>query len=90
MLGFDVRIDVLKRRRKSKLQWQGQAVEVALDEVEGLGTFVELEIIASEAELDAARARLVSLANELGLKDIERRSYSELMFTTHAGKNNSL
>lgn len=54
-------------------------VEVCLDRVQGLGTFVELEILAPAQRLDAARAVLVALAAELGLDDSERRSYLQLL-----------
>ena len=51
----------------------------ALDEVDGLGTFVELELSADEASLDEARRTIVSLANELDLGPSERRSYLEML-----------
>ena len=41
-----------------------------------LGHFVELEISANEASLDAARQALAALAASLELTDSERRSYS--------------
>jgi adenylate cyclase class IV len=55
------------------------SVEVAVDEVDRLGSFVELEVLASEKTLDAARACVVSLAAELGLSVSERRSYLEML-----------
>jgi adenylate cyclase class 2 len=78
-LGFRPAGEVRKRRRKAKLPWEDRLVEIALDEVEGLGTFVELEIVADAPALDAARACLASLAAQLHLTDSERRSYLELI-----------
>jgi adenylate cyclase, class 2 len=79
-LGFTPAGEVRKSRRKSHVPWQGRSVEVSLDEVDRLGTFVELELLAETADLEAARACIVSLAADLGLKDSERRSYLELLF----------
>ena len=79
LLGFEVVVDVRKRRRKTQVAWDGDMVEVALDEVEGLGKFVELEAIAEEAGLDEAKRRVASLAARLGLTRNERLSYSELV-----------
>ena len=78
-LGFVPVAQVRKRRRTFHLDWQGHPVEVALDEVAGLGHFVELELSASEATLDGVRAALASLAARLELADSERRSYLELL-----------
>ena len=78
-LGFRRVMEVAKRRQPLRLVWQGAAVDVALDTVAGLGEFLELEIMAAEGEVPAARARLESLAQEIGLGPTERRSYLELI-----------
>ena len=82
-LGFSPVATVRKIRTLLTAAWQGQSVEVALDDVDGLGTFVELELTADEAEVDAARDAILSLASELGLgsadHSAERRSYLELL-----------
>jgi adenylate cyclase class 2 len=70
---------VRKTRRIGELHYQGFCVEIALDDVESVGTFVELEISADESSLDAARTALLALANDLGLRDVERRSYLEML-----------
>jgi adenylate cyclase class 2 len=81
-LGFrPVRV-VEKSRRTAQLLWQETQVEVALDEIEGLGSFLELEIIADEAQLDAARDSLTSLATHLSLAQPERRSYLEMLLAS--------
>ena len=78
-LGFVPVATVRKQRRHASVSWQGQEVLVALDKVEELGSFVELEIIATEGQLDKARDCLMSLAAHLGLANAERRSYLELL-----------
>ena len=84
-LGFAPVAEVHKHRRTFDLDWQGHAVEAALDEVAGLGHFVELEISASEETLDAARRALASLAARLELAGSERRSYLELLLERSGG-----
>jgi adenylate cyclase, class 2 len=78
-LGFTPVACVRKQRRKGVLLWQQAMVEVALDDVAGLGQFLELELVADSQTLQAARERILSLADHLGLADPERRSYLELL-----------
>ncbi len=78
-LGFRPVGEVRKLRRKAHVDWRGRSVEVSLDEVAGLGVYVELELIAEADALDAARANILSLAEAIGLKSSERRSYLELL-----------
>ena len=79
MLGFrPVRV-VAKHRRPFHLTWQEVAVEAVIDEVDDLGTFVELETITDEAGHEAARDQLLALASNLGLEHGERRSYLGLL-----------
>ena len=84
-LGFSRVADVRKRRVHSTLSWEGREIGVALDEIEGLGSFVELEIIVDEPEVDAARGCLALLARRVGLTASERRSYLELLLAAHGG-----
>jgi len=79
VLGFLIVGEVRKKRRKARLFWQGRPVEISLDRVEQLGTFVELETVAETAELDAARKALFTLAEKLGLRHSRRESYLELL-----------
>jgi adenylate cyclase class 2 len=78
-VGFQPVAEVRKRRRKAKIVWQGREVEGSLDEVEGVGSYFELELIADADGLDAAKSCITSLAEKLGLQKSERRSYLELM-----------
>jgi len=80
-LGFRRVLTVVKERRAGSIIWQGYAAEIALDLVEGLGPYVELEISAKAAEIDRARHSLGELARYLGLADSERRSYLELLLS---------
>jgi adenylate cyclase, class 2 len=77
-LGFSPVGEVVKSRRKAQVAWQGRSIEVSLDHIDRLGDFVELELIAAESEVAAARACIVALAESLHLAGSERRSYLEL------------
>lgn len=79
VLAFRRVADVYKRRAHYTLNWQQRDVLVALDDVDGLGDFVELEIMAEEQQVDAARDAIRSLAGRLDLSNSERRSYLELL-----------
>ena len=80
-LGFAPVAEVRKHRMHSTIRWQNWEVGVALDDVSGLGRFVELEIMATQADLESAKDCLASLAKQLGLANAERRSYLELLLT---------
>lgn len=78
-LGFlPVRV-VCKRRQSGTLHWQGTSVEVSLDHLEPIGTFLELEQTTGENGLEEARSVIQRLAAELGVSRNERRSYLELL-----------
>jgi adenylate cyclase, class 2 len=77
-LGFGTVAIVVKQRRVYDFHSGGYDCEACLDELEGVGRFVELEILADEAQADAAGAELLRLAGALGLGEQERRSYLEL------------
>ena len=78
-LGFISVAQVRKTRRSLTLPWEGWRVVAALDEIDQLGTFLELELAADKAQLDPALAALASLSAELDLTETERRSYLELL-----------
>jgi len=78
-LGFHRFREVAKRRRHGAVSWQGRDVQIAVDEVAGLGGFLELELQAAEADVATARGCLESLAGALGCTATERRSYLELL-----------
>ncbi|MEX0939344.1 MAG: class IV adenylate cyclase [Pirellulales bacterium] len=78
-LGFRRVADVRKQRQTWQLPIGGQQVTVAVDDVEGLGTFVELELMAEADQLESAQEILRRLASQLQLTGGERRSYLELL-----------
>jgi adenylate cyclase class 2 len=63
-LGFNVLIVVDKTRKT----WHYKDVEVAIDDVKELGTYVELEAKGKFASIDEAKAHLYRVVEELGLK----------------------
>ena len=81
-LGFRPVREVVKRRRTAVVRRDGREIELALDDVVGLGDFLEIEAQAGEGEVDAARGHVESLARDLGCSSPERRSYLELLFAT--------
>lgn len=78
-LSFRRVANVHKRRDASTLRWQNREVDVAFDQIDELGDFVELEIVTDERGLAAAHDCIASLAGRLGLTQPERRSYLELL-----------
>jgi adenylate cyclase, class 2 len=79
VLGFRRVAQVHKWRRKAVVSWKSRQIEASLDEVERVGTFVELEILAQADGVEAAKTRIASLAESLELGPSERRSYLELL-----------
>jgi len=73
-LGFAEVAVVRKRRTSYHLEFEGRAMAVELDRAEGLGDFAEVETLA-EADLAGAQRAVVALAAELGLAEVEPRSY---------------
>jgi adenylate cyclase, class 2 len=78
-LGYRAVAVVRKRRRTYHLERGGFALTVCLDEVEELGRFAEVEIVAPEEQVDAARSVIADTAAALGLTNLERRSYLNLL-----------
>jgi adenylate cyclase class 2 len=78
-LGYRPVAVVRKRRRQYPLMRQGFSMTVCLDEVEGLGHYAEVEILAEKEQLEKAQAVLLETAAALGLKKVERRSYLALV-----------
>jgi adenylate cyclase class 2 len=84
-LGFLHLADVRKQRCKAQLAWEGISVQIALDEVAGLGSFVELEALASPEHLPQAQTAVCGLAESMGLAAPERRTYLELLLEKTRG-----
>jgi adenylate cyclase class 2 len=82
-LGYRPAGTIRKQRRTGHLNYSGIPVEICLDQVDGVGTYVELETIVPDQELDSARRQIQALAQKLGLANSERRSYLELWLEKH-------
>jgi homotetrameric cytidine deaminase len=71
---------VVVSKQRRLLLWEG--VRIHLDEVEGLGSFVEFEAVLPDAgDLDSARAKVAHLRESLGIADdaLVAVGYSDLM-----------
>ncbi|GAB6096848.1 class IV adenylate cyclase [Desulfatiferula olefinivorans] len=73
LLGFKASGTVTKTREGFDLN----GITVCLDQVDGLGSFVELE--KKGDDLEAVEQELLTLAGRIGLDRFERRSYLELI-----------
>ncbi len=54
-------------------------MEVVLDRAEGLGDFAEVESLSEERGLAEAQEAVLALARELGLTEVEPRSYLRML-----------
>ncbi len=73
-LGFTDSGNVEKKREYFKFD----GIEICLDRVKSLGDFVELEI--KGVDIESTEKKLYELAEKLGLKKFETRSYLELLY----------
>jgi adenylate cyclase class 2 len=74
-LGYRSVAVVTKTRTVYGFHRDGFAFEACLDDAGPVGRFVELEIQADEAAYPAAKAAVLKAAADLGLTEMERRSY---------------
>lgn len=81
-LGFREVASVRKQREEWRLDWECRTVHIALDSVEGVGEYIELELLSHELDWQAARDSLLRLADTLALRNTERRSYLQLLLET--------
>jgi adenylate cyclase class 2 len=85
-LGFRTVATIRKQRETFRLAFQGHELEIALDHAEGLGAFAEIEAFAyDEADLPRAQQAVLDLAKDLGLTEIEPRSYLKMVLETRDG-----
>jgi adenylate cyclase class 2 len=78
-LGFTPVATVRKTRRAFYIEHDGQEVHGAMDDVAGVGTFVELELASDDANFEAAKGIVAAVAAGLKLGPQERRSYLEML-----------
>jgi adenylate cyclase class 2 len=79
-LGFEPVATVRKIRQILQVTRAGQTIEVALDQVDSVGTFIELEIVVTQDDqVDQAQQQIHGLASDLQLDQPVRSSYLELL-----------
>jgi len=78
-LGFTDVLLVVKKRELYELE----DIEVCIDTIEGLGSFVELEVQTDHQ--DKGEKKLFELAERLGLADFINRSYLEMLLEKEQG-----
>ncbi|HEX4591945.1 MAG TPA: class IV adenylate cyclase [Gemmataceae bacterium] len=77
---------VTKTRRIAEFRRDEFEMQLTLDEVDGVGQYAELEIMAPEDRAEAAKATLLAVAAEFGLTQSERRSYLQLLLEKQGAK----
>jgi adenylate cyclase class 2 len=82
-LGFCQSASVQKFRRRQRLTVNHRHVEIVLDTLpalpESARLFVEMEVLATEEELEECRVLILGIAEQLGLSDPIRDSYLKLV-----------
>lgn len=78
-LGFRSTAVVRKQRTPGTLTWNDVHSEICWDEVEGIGTFLEVELVVDADQAEAARRQILALQEALGLTTVERRSYLAML-----------
>jgi adenylate cyclase class 2 len=78
-LGYRPTLVVRKRRIPYHFEKDGFALEVCCDDVDGLGRFVEVEIVAPPEQRDRAEQVLQAVARDLGLRQQEPRAYLQML-----------
>ena len=76
-MGYKIVTEIRKHRKEYVLQ----DITVTLDEVEGLGLFLEIEAICQPGEEAAAETKVAGMADALGLgkEDVEPKKYDVLL-----------
>ncbi|WP_324735895.1 class IV adenylate cyclase [Thermococcus sp. SY098] len=76
-LGFEKVLTIVKVREKYYVE---KGVTITLDEVEGLGKFIEIEkLVKEEKDIKNEVKKLRGILEDLGVERFERRSYLELL-----------
>ena len=67
-MGFHSVLLVRKQRDSIAVQWKDENIEVCLDTIAGIGTFIELELVVqSKEQVGSAKATLEELAQTLSI-----------------------
>jgi len=83
-LGFREVRTVRKSRLVYRLIRDNQQVEFSVDTVDELGSFVEIETLCDEDDRRTAEQLVLKLAEELGFRSSEKRSYLDLLLEQDA------
>ena len=86
-LGYERGVQIFKKRRIAHFD----KIELCLDEIKNLGTFVEAELLADDtADVDAIQNELWSLLTQLGVDENDRvyKGYDTLMVQQLADDDN--
>jgi adenylate cyclase class 2 len=78
-LGFEPVACVTKRREVFHLARENHLIEVALDEVDRLGSFVEIELLVDASDVETARRLANQLQADLGLVQPLENSYLKML-----------
>lgn len=84
LMGYREAVKIHKTRRKAKFQ----DLEICLDEVSGLGTYIEVEKITEIESADQVQAELFSFLEKLGVSasDQETHGYDTLVYLKKVGQ----
>jgi adenylate cyclase class 2 len=87
-LGFRPVATIRKVRTPYQVTFRSRPLEVALDEAEDIGLFVEVEsIVEGDDDLTEAQAAVQELGRFLGLTDVEPRSYLRMALERRAAES---
>jgi adenylate cyclase class 2 len=78
-LGYRSVAIVGKNRQIHEMVREGFTVHFCFDDVDQVGRFMEIEIVADEEQFETAKELVQRLAAELGLPATERRSYLQML-----------
>ena len=86
-MGFHSVLLVRKQRDSIAVKWQDKDVEICLDTIESVGTFIELELVVqSKEQVGLAKATLEELAKTLAItSEPTTVSYLEMLLAKQAG-----
>lgn len=81
ILGFHSVAVVRKFRKTYEFVWKSRRFEFSVDSVDGIGEFLEVELLADQNELAVAQQSLRELCEELELSEssIVRKSYLSML-----------
>lgn len=83
-LGYRRTLVVNKKRTYYRDLTQESDIVISWDEVERLGTFLEIEAMVGDGDRQETLSRIQAIARGLGLDKDERRSYLELLLATRS------